>query len=113
MNCTIPIAVNSVRGMVRYFAHLDNPEKYQYPVDQIIGHGGMDVQDLLRLSASARYACIRKMMIYCRENDITEFYELMDIAMEQHFEDWFPLLCDNSAYIISQYLKSLPRGNNR
>ena len=26
---TIPIPLNSVRGMVRYFAHLDNPEKYQ------------------------------------------------------------------------------------
>lgn len=111
LNCTIPIAVNSVRGMVRYFAHLDNPEKYQYPVDQIIGHGGMDVADLLRMSASARYSVIKKMMIFCRENDITEFYELMDYAMAEHFEDWFPLLCDNSAYIVGQYLKSLPRKN--
>lgn len=107
LNGTIPIPLNSVRGMVRYFAHLDNPEKYQYPVDQIIGHGGMDVADLLRLSASARYMCIKKMMQYCEQNCITEFYELMDYAMEEHFEDWFPLLCDNSAYIIGQYIKSI------
>ena len=60
---SIPIPLNSVRGMVRYFAHLDNPEKYQYPVDQIIGHGGMDVHDLLRMSASARYNVIRKIYI--------------------------------------------------
>ena len=40
LNGTIPIPLNSVKGMVRYFAHLDNPEKYQYPVDQILGHGG-------------------------------------------------------------------------
>ncbi len=106
LNGTIPIPLNSVRGMVRYFAHLDNPEKYQYPVDQIIGHGGMDVADLLRLSASARYAVIRKMCEYCAENDITEFYQLMDYAMEEKFEDWFPLLCDNSAYVVNQYIKS-------
>lgn len=109
LNCTIPIPLNSVRGMVRYMAHLDNPEKYQYPVDQIIGHGGMDVADLLRLSASARYACIKKMIYFCRDHGITEFHELMDYAMEEHFEDWFPLLCDNSAYIVGQYLKSLPK----
>lgn len=104
---TIPIPLNSVRGMVRYFAHLDNPEKYQYPVDQIIGHGGMDVADLLRLSASARYAVIRKICQYCKENNVVEFYELLDYAMAEHFEDWFPLLCDNSAYIVSTYIKSL------
>ena len=107
LNGTIPIPLNSVRGMVRYFAHLDNPEKYQYPVDQIIGHGGMDVADLLRLSASARYAAIRKMCQYCKENNVVEFYELMDYAMAERFEDWFPLLCDNSAYIVNQYIKSI------
>lgn len=104
---TIPIPLNSVRGMVRYFAHLDNPEKYQYPVDQIIGHGGMDVADLLRLSASARYAVIKKMCEYCAAHNITEFYQLMDYAMAEKSEDWFPLLCDNSAYIVNQYIKSL------
>lgn len=106
LNGTIPIPLNSVRGMIRYFAHLDNPEKYQYPIDQIIGHGGMDVQDLLRLSASARYAVIRKMCDYVRESNITEFYQLMDYAMSEKFEEWFPLLCDNSAYVVNQYIKS-------
>ena len=106
LNGTIPIPLNSVRGMIRYFAHLDNPEKYQYPVDQIIGHGGMDVADLLRLSASARYAMIRKMCKYISESNITEFYQLMDYAMEEKFEDWFPLLCDNSADVVNQYIKS-------
>lgn len=106
LNCTIPIKINSLRGMVRYFAHLDNPEKYQYSVDQIIGHGGMDVSDLLRLSASARYSMIRKMCQFVADNDITEFFQLMDYAMVEKYEDWFPLLCDNSAYIVNQYIKS-------
>lgn len=106
LNCSIPIPLNSLRGMVRYFAHLDNPEKYQYPVDQIIGHGGLDVADLLRISASARYSMIRKMCQFCAESNITEFYQLMDYAMAEKYEDWFPLLCDNSAYIVNQYIKS-------
>ncbi len=106
LNCSNPIPLNSLRGMVRYFAHLDNPEKYQYPVDQIIGHGGLDVSDLLRISASARYSCIRKMCEFVAESNITEFYELMDYAMAEKYEEWFPLLCDNSAYIVNQYIKS-------
>lgn len=106
LKCSIPIALNSVRGMIRYFCHLDNPEKHQYPTDMIIAHGGLDVQDLLRLSSSARYAIIRKMCSYVRDNNICEFFELMDYAAEYHMEDWFPLLCDNSAYIVNQYIKS-------
>lgn len=106
LNCTIPIMLNSVKGMIRYFAHLDNPEKYQYPTDQIIGHGGMDVADLLRLSASARYQVIVKMTRYIAENNICEFCDLFDYAAEHHPEDWLPLLCDNSAYIVSSYIKS-------
>ena len=106
LNGTIPIQLHSIRGMIRYFAHLDNPEKYQYPVDQIVGHGGMDVADLLRLSASARYQVIRKMCAWVADNDITEFYQLMDYAADHHMEDWYPLLCDSSAYVVNQYIKS-------
>lgn len=106
VNGTIPIALNSLRGMVRYMAHLDNPEKYQYPVDQIIGHGGMDVQDLLRMSASARYSVLRKMMDFVAANNITELYQLVDYAADHEYETWFPLLCDSSCYFINQYIKS-------
>lgn len=106
LNSTIPIILNSVKGMVRYFAHLDNPEKYQYPVDQIIGHGGMDVADLLRLSASARYSVIRKICEYVAAADITEFYQLMDYAADYHSEDWYPVLCDSASYVVNQYIKS-------
>lgn len=106
LNGTIPIALNSLRGMIRYFAHLDNPEKYQYPTDLIIGHGGLDVADLLKLSASARYSMIKKMLDYVAAEGITEFYQLMDYAMEHRYEDWFPLLCDNSAFIVDKYIKS-------
>ena len=106
LNGSIPIALNSLRGMIRYFAHLDNPEKYQYPTDLIIGHGGLDVADLLKLSASARYSMIKKMLDYVAAEGITEFYQLMDYAMEHRYEDWFPLLCDNSAFIVDKYIKS-------
>ncbi len=32
----IPLALESVKGMYRYFTHLDNPEKFQYDSKDII-----------------------------------------------------------------------------
>lgn len=106
LNCTIPIKLASIKGMIRYFCHLDNPEKHQYPIDQIIGHGGIDIPDMLRPSASERYVLIKEMCEYVADFNITEFYELMDYAMAEKSDSWFPLLCDNSAYIVNQYIKS-------
>ena len=87
-------------------AHLDNPEKHQYPVSEILSHGGVDLAELLRPSSSERYTIIRDMCDFIRENHITEFQDLMDYAMAERFDDWFPLLCDNSAYVVGQYIKS-------
>lgn len=106
INGTIPIRCLSVKGSVRYFAHLDNPEKYQYSVSDIIGHGGIDVTELLKPSSSTRYQCIKEMIQYVKSNDIVEFIDLIDFAMENHYEDWFPLLCDNSAFIMEKVVNS-------
>lgn len=106
LNGTIPQRCHNCKSLVRYMAHLDNPEKYQYDVTQIIGHGGVEVSDLLKPSAAERYTMIKDMCEYVYQANITEFFQLMDYAMEEKFDTWFPLLCDNSAYIVTQYIKS-------
>ena len=102
----IPQRCHDARALVRYMAHMDNPEKAQYNVNDIIGHGGVDVADMLRPSSSERYTLIRDMIDYIRSAGITEFQDLMDYAAAEHFSDWFPLLCDSSAYVVGQYIKS-------
>lgn len=106
LNCPIPQKCLSLKGAVRYMAHMDNPEKYQYSVSDIHAHGGVDLAELLRPSSSERYALIRDMCLFIRENQIVEFQDLVDYAVAEKFDTWFPLLCDNSAYIIGQYIKS-------
>lgn len=103
---TVPQRCHNAKALIRYFAHLDNPEKHQYNITEIIGHGGLDVSELLRPSSSERYTYIKEMMEYVESYMVTEFYELLDYAMEEKFDTWFPLLCDNSAYIVNQYIKS-------
>ena len=106
LKCTVPQRCHNAKALVRYMAHLDNPDKFQYDISQIISHGGVDVTDLLRPSASERYTLIKEMCQYVADADIIEFYQLMDYAIEEHYDTWFPLLCDNSAYVVNQYIKS-------
>lgn len=106
LNSPIPQRCHNVKSMVRYMAHLDNPEKAQYSVSDIKAHGGVDLAELLRPSSSERYTLLREMIDYVRSAGVTEFQDLVDYASSERFDDWFPLLCDNSSYFIGQYIKS-------
>ena len=106
LNCPIPQRCHTLKGSVRYMAHLDNPEKYQYDISDIVCHGGLDLAELLKPSSSERYSLIAEMQDFVKENGITEFQDLFDFARSDRFDTWYPLLCDNSAYVISLYIKS-------
>lgn len=106
INAPIPQRVHNAKAMVRYMAHLDNPDKAQYSTADIVAHGGADVAELLRPCSSERYTLISEMCCWIKENKVTEFQDLMDYAMSYRFDDWLPLLCDNSAYVVGQYIKS-------
>lgn len=107
VNGTIPQKCANVKGLVRYMIHLDNPEKYQYEFSDIVCHGGYDLAEIFRPSATQRYEIIRDMGNYVRENHITEFSDLYFYAQDYKFDSWFPLLCDNSAYILKALIASL------
>lgn len=101
-----PQKVANAKGMIRYFVHMDNPEKYQYEKNDIVSHGGADIASYLASTTQERYELIKEMMSFINENGILEMKDLLDYAMKERFEDWFPLLCDNSAYIVDSYIKS-------
>lgn len=96
--------VNSTRGEARYLCHLDNPEKYQYPIDQVIELNGADYSSLIQLP-SDRYKCIREMLAFIEENNVLSFAELLNWTSLNH-EEWFRALCDSCAYIIRETIKS-------
>lgn len=106
LNCPIPTRVHNAKALVRYMAHLDNPDKAQYRIDDIKSHGGVDIADLLKPSSSERYTYIREMQMWCNENYIVEFSDLFNYAAAERFNDWFPLLCDSCAFVMNQFLKS-------
>mgnify|MGYP002516608175 CR=1 FL=1 len=106
LNGPIPQRCHSLKGAVRYFAHLDNPEKYQYSVADIVAHGGFDLTAALAPSSSERYAIVREMIQYVKAEGVTEYQDLMDYAIAEHSDTWFPLLCDSCTVVMQQYIKS-------
>lgn len=99
--------VQSKRGYARYLCHLDNPEKYRYNVDDVICIAGADYPDVISRD-SDKYATIRQMINFVRNNHITSYTDLMDHAME--FEpDWYRALCDNSSFVINTYIQDQRR----
>lgn len=113
LNCPIPKQVHNSKALIRYMAHLDNPDKAQYNPDDIISHGGISLADLLKPNSSERYALIREMKNWCLEWDIIEFEDLFNYASTERFEDWFPLLCDNCAFVMQLFLKSRRHRNTK
>jgi hypothetical protein len=106
INAPIPQKCANAHGLIRYMLHWDNPEKTQYLKSDIVCHGGADIAKYLQPTHTARYELIAEMMGFIDDNEIDEIKTMLDYARSRRMEDWFPLLCDNSAYIIGEYIKS-------
>lgn len=106
LNGTIPQICHSAKGLARYMVHMDNPEKHQYKTSDIQCLNGADLMELLKPSSGDRYAMIGEMLDFIDNHQITEFEDILTYARRKKFDTWFPLLCDNSAYIIGLAIKS-------
>ena len=103
LNVPSPQQVMSMRGLVRYMAHLDNPEKHQYNTAEIKGHCGFDVAATMQSTVSEQNALIREMMQYVKDH-ACDFYDLCNVAMESR-PDWFDTL-NSKAYLVREFCKA-------
>jgi hypothetical protein len=107
LNSPIPQKVGNATGVVRYMAHMDNPEKAQYSPKDIVAYCGADIASYLKITKTNRLEMIAQMMNFVEENRITSFRTLSNYAREYRYDDWFQLLCDNSSFVLSQHIKSM------
>lgn len=99
--------IKSLRGYVRYLAHLDNPEKAQYDPAEIVTINGANLADVLRFSQSDadKYQVIGEIMRYCEENGVHEFSALVKFAVNER-EAWLPVIV-NKPYFVNRFLDSM------
>lgn len=93
------------RIMVRYLVHYDNPEKFQYEIEDISEFGGAD--KLVHFAGEKEDdTAVREMMQFAREQGISSFAALADYAADEKPE-WFRVLVSRRSYFMDKYLKSL------
>lgn len=96
--------VQSLRGYARYLCHLDNPEKHQYSVDDVLSFGGADYHSTIGLPTD-KYKAIREMIEYCDKHGLLSYADLLLYASVERY-DWFRILCDSGTVVMKEYLKS-------
>lgn len=104
INATIPQKVHNLQGLMRYFLHLDNPEKAQYDFKDIKAVG-INAEVEVFSEKEGKLRVIREMIEFCEANDIRELCELFNYAMGNE-SSWFEALSLNSAMVMNMYLKS-------
>lgn len=97
--------VGSVRGIVRYFCHKDNPDKYQYTEDVVQCRNGFDPSDYFNLTVTQQKVLKRKLIEYIQDNDIEEYATLIDTLMIDELDDMFDIATQNT-FFFTQYIKS-------
>lgn len=82
LNATIPIKLESMRGMYRYHLHLDNPEKHQYDDRDRKFYNGFDISLADKLTATEINKIIKEIHSFIIDNDINEYFDLLTILLE-------------------------------
>lgn len=94
----------SMRGSVRYFCHLDNPEKARYNIDDLTQIGGIDITKII-MSESDEDLMLNDMFEFISENGIYNYKGFVDYCRYER-EDWFRLIIHKHRENIWRYLRS-------
>lgn len=100
---THELVVSTRRGLSRYFCHLDNPEKAQYPVEDVVCLGGADYKEAIERQ-SDKFILIDEIIDYIdayKIEDIMELYQLARNTDSIYFE-WLKVIQDN-IYLFDKF----------
>lgn len=81
-NMTIPIKLESIRGMYRYHLHLDNPEKHQYDDRDRILLNGFDSNSVNELTKTEVNKFKKEILIFIEDNNILEYCDLLTTLLD-------------------------------
>lgn len=88
-NMTIPIKLESIRGMYRYHIHQDNPEKYQYDDRDRILLNAFDANSINELTKTEVNKIKKDLINFIIDNDIIEYSDLLDILLKNDMGNMF------------------------
>lgn len=105
LNTTIPKDLKSVKGMYRYFTHMDNADKYQYDSKDILLMNGFNVDNVNELTYNQKKEIQRKIIKYILDEKISYYHDLI-FKLEEVNEDWCNVALDNTL-LFNAIIKSI------
>lgn len=78
LNCTIPKRVLSCCGIIRYFTHEDDPDKYHYNKNDIVAYNGLDLDSFNDLTESETDKVINDLIDFITDNNIYEYADFIN-----------------------------------
>ena len=102
--CTIPQIVQSPVGMIRYFIHMDNPEKHQYKWNDIVVYNGFDLSKYDTYTECEIDHIVADITQFIDDNQILEYADLISLLRNPdsgHFDDWYRIVRKNTIFFNS------------
>lgn len=107
LNCTIPQRVLSCVGIIRYFTHKDNPEKYQYNDEEITVINGLDLKTFNDLTETQIITLKKEIISYINDNGIKYYHQLIDCFRNNYCDnDKFRVVSGN-VFFFRSYINSI------
>lgn len=100
-----PVRVLNVRGAVRYLIHLDDPDKYQYHIEELKVFCGCDVSNYFGYSVTELDAAVYELEAFIINRDIYEYADLVEYTRENE-KKWHYVLTKTSTNHFKTYLSS-------
>lgn len=105
LNGTIPLPLESIRGMYDYFTHKNNPEKAQYKIDEIGHFNGFAVSNLIALTREETRKNIHQIIGIILANEYTDYSQVYNHLVECEFYDCEYVLRTNT-FFFQTYITS-------
>lgn len=110
-NMTIPIKLESVRGMYRYHLHLDNPEKYQYDDRDRILLNGFDSNSVNELTKTEVNKYKKEILTFIVDNDILEYCDLITTLIDNDIPQMIDVATSHTI-LFNTFITSRRNKNN-
>ena len=102
---TIPVKIESARGMYRYHIHLDNPEKFQYSDRDRILLNGFNTDNLASFTEAEFDTYENEIIDFIEEYNITEYYQLISV-LKIKFPTSLLKVAKKRTVMLNAYIKS-------
>lgn len=95
--------LRSARGYARYLCHLDNPEKYQYCVDDVKTFGPKNYIEFIG-SVDDKYEELKDMIDFIKKENYLFYSDFVDYCRENN-NNWFRSLMGSATFKLEKYIK--------